>query len=82
MKYRYNVFSLFRISKSDKIEVMNFCLSKKIILNYDDSLYQFLSHISQHIFFSQQEITKYEISENIIKLLIYYKIVDYYHSNS
>lgn len=82
MKYRYNIFSSFRISKGDKIEVMNFCLSKKIILDYDDSLYKFLSHISQHIFFSQQEITKYEISENIIKLLIYYKIVDYYHSSS
>ncbi len=29
MKYRYNIFSSFRISKGDKIEVMNFYLSKK-----------------------------------------------------
>lgn len=82
MKYRFNIFSSFRISKTDKIEVVNFCLSKKIVFNYDDSLYKFLSYISQHIFFSQQELTKYEISENIIRLLRYYKIVDYYHSSS
>ncbi len=82
MKYRYNVFSKFAISKSDKMEITCFINNKKLTLNYVDSIYEFLKYISKHIFFSEKKIEQFNISMDIIKLFLYYKIIDSYNCTS